>query len=232
MASKNKLLSILTVLIANPAYAAMDCKTPPDCATLGFSKSNVANCASDGYMYCPFDTTYKKCVKYTNTLTCPDDATSCTLNVTCPAGQAYVSSENSCEKAYYNCEDAGYFPEDFLDNSSAGSCSSSTIYIYNYDGEELACLTGCSASSTASCAVFGYNDEVCSSTESTINIEIPLSSGGTLDCTICVPSDEYHTTSLFKSDTVMLANISNEQCRQKYVKHLAAVDIDDCVDYI
>lgn len=231
MISKNKLLSILTVLIANPAYAAMDCKTPPDCATLGFSKSNVANCASDGYMYCPFDTSYKKCVKFTNTLTCPDNATSCTLNVTCPTNLTYIPAVNSCEKTYYNCEDAGLYPTDLADNNYINYCEDGNS-VYGYDGQALACYDYCEANSSASCGALGYSDSGCSSTEIGIDVDVSLSSGDTLHCYICVPEDEYHTASLMKPDAVMLANISDEQCRQKYVKQLAAIDIDDCVDYI
>lgn len=232
MISKNKLLSILTVLIANPAYAAMDCKTPPDCATLGFSKSNVANCASDGYMYCPFDTSYKKCVKFTNTLTCPDNATSCTLNVTCPTNLTYIPAVNSCEKTYYNCEDAGLYPLDMPDNGYINYCESEDS-VYGYDGQTLECYDYCEANSSASCSALGYeNASYSCSPDSTINIEIDSSAGDPLECVICVPYDEYNTTSLLKQENILLANINDEQCRQRYVKQLAAVAVDDCIDYI
>ena len=43
---------------------AIDCQTPPDCTSLGYAAENDPNCAANGYVYCPFDKTYKKCVNY------------------------------------------------------------------------------------------------------------------------------------------------------------------------
>ncbi len=57
------LMFLLGLLFANVAQA-MDCEKVPDCASLGYSTKDDPNCADNGYMYCPFDKTYKKCVQY------------------------------------------------------------------------------------------------------------------------------------------------------------------------
>lgn len=57
-------LSLLVVAgLTEKSMADVNCEQLPDCAALGFSTADDATCASDGYLYCPFDTSYKKCVK-------------------------------------------------------------------------------------------------------------------------------------------------------------------------
>ena len=54
---------LLGLLMYANVAEAIDCKTPPDCAELGYSKDNDPNCLEDGYMLCPFDFNFKKCVE-------------------------------------------------------------------------------------------------------------------------------------------------------------------------
>ncbi len=56
-------LILLALLFTNVANA-MDCEKVPDCESLGYSNQNDPNCSDDGYMYCPFNHDYKKCVQY------------------------------------------------------------------------------------------------------------------------------------------------------------------------
>ena len=54
-------LSLLVVAgLTEKSMADVNCEQLPDCAALGFSTADDATCASDGYLYCPFDTSYKK----------------------------------------------------------------------------------------------------------------------------------------------------------------------------
>ncbi len=55
-------LILLALLITNVANA-IDCEKTPNCEELGYSKENDPNCLEDGYMLCPFDFTFKKCVE-------------------------------------------------------------------------------------------------------------------------------------------------------------------------
>lgn len=56
------ILLLLLMLVSFKANSAMDCQAVPDCASLGFSTEDDATCPENGYMYCPFDLNYKKCV--------------------------------------------------------------------------------------------------------------------------------------------------------------------------
>lgn len=46
--------------IIGSAQAALKCTIQPSCASLGYTQTDTENCES--YLYCPFDTSYKKCV--------------------------------------------------------------------------------------------------------------------------------------------------------------------------
>ena len=60
-------LSLLLLLIPLTANSAIDCADVPSCASLGFSTQDSPDCPSDGYIRCPFDISYKKCVVAQNT---------------------------------------------------------------------------------------------------------------------------------------------------------------------
>lgn len=65
-------LSLLVVAgLTEKSMADVNCEQLPDCAALGFSTEDDENCTDDGYLYCPFDTSYKKCVKHLF-YACPD----------------------------------------------------------------------------------------------------------------------------------------------------------------
>ena len=56
-------LFLIAILFSNQAVA-LDCVKQPTCEELNYSKENVADCAEDGYLLCPFDFNYKKCVEH------------------------------------------------------------------------------------------------------------------------------------------------------------------------
>ncbi len=103
---------LLTFCAITPAFA-LHCKndyagsagcaansTPAgDCTTLGFSKSDVAGC--DQYLYCMFDTSYKRCISKSDT--------------TCPVG--YGKTVNDCGAVY-----AAGWTLGTLNSSGCGKC--------------------------------------------------------------------------------------------------------------
>lgn len=160
MNKKNALYSILTLLFANPAYAALDCKTQPTCAELGYSLKELKGCES--YLTCPFDNTYKKCIgtpfKYES---CEDagywsddtnrscesstkliyltngETAECYASCSCISN--YIENEEGqCVRAYESCEDAGYYS-----NDTNRDCSE-TPQIYLTNGQKKQCYAACS----------------------------------------------------------------------------------------
>ena len=152
MNNKNTLYGILTILFANPAYAALDCKVQPTCAELGYSKEVSGDCSD--YVLCPFDTSYKKCLTTTSE---PIDCSNYNLTI-CPPNGVCVSCNDggttkyalagcksgyfedkglSCYKAYASCEAAGYFSDDTNRN-----CSDEN-WIFLTNGNVKTCLTSC-----------------------------------------------------------------------------------------
>ena len=152
MNNKNTLYGILTILFANPAYAALDCKVQPTCAELGYSKEVSGDCSD--YVLCPFDTSYKKCLTTTSE---PIDCSNYNLTI-CPPNGVCVSCNDggttkyalagcksgyfedkgiSCQKAYASCEAAGYFSDDTNRN-----CSDEN-WIFLTNGNVKTCLTSC-----------------------------------------------------------------------------------------
>lgn len=97
------LLGLLWIGTAN----AMDCQTPPDCESLGYSKEEDPNCADGGYMTCPFDEEYKKCVQpncETLGFTESDKTSWCKNIATCPGNEKYTL----CVKAFCEIGDVFY----------------------------------------------------------------------------------------------------------------------------
>ena len=56
-------LILMMVLFSNQAVA-LDCSKQPTCAELNYSKEDNPKCDKNGYILCPYDQSYKKCVQY------------------------------------------------------------------------------------------------------------------------------------------------------------------------
>ena len=56
-------LFLMMVLFSNQAVA-LDCSKQPTCAELNYSKEDNPKCDKNGYILCPYDQSYKKCVQY------------------------------------------------------------------------------------------------------------------------------------------------------------------------
>lgn len=92
--SKISFLCLLFLtFVALPAQAQVSCETLPSCAALGFSTTDDANCAENGYLYCPFDENYKKCVQASCQamgFTTDDKTSWCKTIVACPTDSSYT----------------------------------------------------------------------------------------------------------------------------------------------
>ncbi len=232
MSIKSFSYSLAAVLLSSTSAFAMTClndysgtsgcagnQTPAgDCSTLGYSKANVDGCVK--YLYCPFDTSYKRCITqkamdcsaYPLTK-CPDNGfcSECNDGSTtkykldrCETGYANVN--NTCLKAYASCEDAGWKYSSIPANMH---CDASTnIYLTN--GTKKTCYSACSciegytedASGKCiqiqdtpkykSCEDAGYFSSNQNRNCSSSTVEIQLTTGGTASCyTDCVCADGY-----------------------------------------
>lgn len=109
------LLALMFVFAASPSWAlsckndyagvtgcAANASSAGDCETLGYSTAAVINC--EHYIYCPFNTAYKRCVSET---TEPPAATCTTgsLNPTCETGYApYKIGETTDGQMCLECQ--------------------------------------------------------------------------------------------------------------------------------
>lgn len=143
-----KILSIyllLCTVLCGKAYASVNCEQLPDCAALGFSTADDETCASDGYLYCPFDSSYKKCVKHNQIdcsayalSTCPEGA-NCSA---CGIGTTITYKVDSCEEGY-TLADGTCTPSDCSDYTLS-SCPTDGVCETCQSGSELTYkLTGC-----------------------------------------------------------------------------------------
>ncbi len=55
-------LFLIAILFSNQAVA-LNCEKQPTCEELNYSKEDDPQCAEDGYVLCPFDFSYKKCLQ-------------------------------------------------------------------------------------------------------------------------------------------------------------------------
>ncbi len=128
------LMFLLGLMFANMAQA-IDCEKVPDCASLGYSTEDDPNCADNGYMYCPFNHEYKKCVQYN----CEklgfteDDKTSwCGKLAKCKGNPRMTLCQNLCEigDVYYSDGTCGY-AKDY--DASSGKTPAGIVF-YTTDG--------------------------------------------------------------------------------------------------
>ena len=58
-----KYVLFLMMILFSSQAVALDCSKQPTCEELNYSKDDDPQCAEDGYILCPFDSQYKKCVE-------------------------------------------------------------------------------------------------------------------------------------------------------------------------
>lgn len=95
-------LTLLVLMFANVAQA-MDCEKVPDCTSLGYSQEEDTDCEKDGFMYCPFDKSYKRCVHYNCAalgFTESDKTSWCNDIASCPFNDSYTL----CKRKAVECK--------------------------------------------------------------------------------------------------------------------------------
>ena len=180
---KKYLLLSLAMAVALPAYAALDCATPPTCAELGYIQSE-ADCAGQFMLKCPFDNTkvfcggedceaqgyiHESCGTYMNSEACPYDSSlfKCTEMTAAEKCAVDGYTVTSCASGYYASETC-YFDSSYVkcakDSCSLGylpgsdeacACTyGSKTNGYTSKGGK-ACRTCCTSSETCTiCAAF------------------------------------------------------------------------------
>ncbi len=92
------LLVLLVLMFANAANA-VECRETPDCSQMGYSTESDPNCKDDGYIFCPFDKTYKKCVNYKCAawgFTSSDKTSWCASVISCKSDPAMTLCQKPC----------------------------------------------------------------------------------------------------------------------------------------
>ena len=106
------ILFLFSLLLANVA-SAIDCDTAPTCEELGYSTEDDPYCAENGYMYCPLDHSYKKCVNMDCAklgFTESDKTSWCSKLIKCKGNPRMTLCQNLCEvgDVYYADGTCGY----------------------------------------------------------------------------------------------------------------------------
>ena len=129
------ILVLLSLMVANVAQA-IDCRENPDCVQMGYSTASDPNCKDDGYIFCPFDKTYKKCVNmncealgFTKT----DKTSWCNKLIKCKSDTSFTLCQNLCEvgDVYYSDGTCGY-AQDY--DASSGKTPVGVVYYVTDDG--------------------------------------------------------------------------------------------------
>ena len=94
---------LLTLLVSGTAQA-VDCQTVPSCEELGYTKEVDPNCKENGYISCPFDTAYKKCVNMDCEkmgFTKSDKSSWCASIISCKSDSAMTLCQKPCFATTY-----------------------------------------------------------------------------------------------------------------------------------
>lgn len=152
--SKGMLYGVLGLILAHPAYANLDCVEQPTCSELGYS--NTESCITGGFIVCPFDPTYKKCVPerpdcealgFTDT----NKSTWCEGEnlIKCPTDTSYTlcawhSFEEGCDASGYRTIDSNLL------------CTDEFVELPLSDGTTVTCAREC----YTSCLIAGYDRDI------------------------------------------------------------------------
>ena len=128
-------LFLMMVLFSNQAVA-LDCSKQPTCAELNYSKEDNPKCDKNGYILCPYDQSYKKCIRYnceTLGFTQSDKSSWCGKISKCPNDESYTACKALCEigDVYYADGTCGY-AEDY--DASSGKIPAGVVFYVNDAG--------------------------------------------------------------------------------------------------
>ena len=91
-------LFFIAILFSNQVVA-LNCERQPTCEELGYSTQDNPNCFSDGYLICPFDSQYKKCVNFNCEslgFTKSDKSEWCADIASCKGDKSYTLCQTPC----------------------------------------------------------------------------------------------------------------------------------------
>ena len=101
-------LFLIAILFSSQAVA-LNCEKQPTCEELNYSKEDDPQCAEDGYILCPFDFSYKKCLQPDCEklgFTSSEKSGWCSEIITCPQDSSYTAC--NCLKSRCNIGDVFY----------------------------------------------------------------------------------------------------------------------------
>ena len=91
-------LFLIAILFSNRAVA-LDCSKQPTCEELNYSKEDNPKCDKNGYILCPFDSQYKKCVNFSCEslgFTQSEKSDWCADIATCKGDKSYTLCQTPC----------------------------------------------------------------------------------------------------------------------------------------
>lgn len=142
-------LLLTATLGVHNALAQVNCAEVPDCAELGYS--NDAKTCSGSWLYCPFNSAYKKCVPSGNScegFTKDDKTQWCNVIVPCSNDESLTLCASSFKCPVYTTA-----------NLEAGDCGTSkegwTVISTNVTATNGASIT-CGKCKERTCAMHGY----------------------------------------------------------------------------
>ncbi len=92
------ILFLIAILFSSQAVA-LNCERQPTCEELNYSKEDNPKCDKNGYILCPYDQSYKKCVQYSCEslgFTQSDKSDWCADIATCKGDKSYTLCQTPC----------------------------------------------------------------------------------------------------------------------------------------
>lgn len=159
-----------SLFFSTAAFAALNCAVQPTCSELGYLQTISDDCPSENIIYCPFDTSYKKCVGLKQK-TCTelgftlDDKSSWCKNIAVCADDETFTLCSDIEL----CKD---YP--LVSCPEGGSCTSclfaNTITKYNFKGCPDGYKISASSCVAKTCEDYGYQtSSICLGTLPTLH---------------------------------------------------------------
>ena len=94
-----KYVLFLVMILFSGQAVALNCEKQPTCEELNYSKEDNPKCDKNGYILCPYDQSYKKCVRYnceTLGFTQSDKSAWCADIATCKGDKSYTLCQTPC----------------------------------------------------------------------------------------------------------------------------------------
>ena len=99
-----KYVLILMMILFSNQVVALNCEKQPTCEELNYSKEENPKCDKNGYILCPYDQSYKKCVQYSCEalgFTQSDKSDWCADIAHCKTDNTYTACQSPCFATNY-----------------------------------------------------------------------------------------------------------------------------------